>query len=139
MASLDATTGSSRASGRAGLGSDINGGHLRSGQDLPDAALDHYLKRLDPEVAASFDARQRDALKTLLVGRGVARHLVEMRRSIPIGNKRYYFVFLFGQERRALRRLYSQGMATMGFNLFGYLLTAVGCILPLALVIALLI
>ena len=65
-------------------------------------------------------------------------HLVEMRRSIPIGNKRYYFVFLFGQERRALRRLYSQGMATMGFNLFGYLLTAVGCILPLALVIALL-
>lgn len=138
MASLDATTGTRRSERHKGLGLDINGGRLRSNENLSDAALDHYLKRLDPDVAASFNEEQRDALKTLLVGRGVARHLVEMRRSVPIGNKRYYFVFLFGQERRELRRLYSQGMATMGFNLFGYVLTAVGCILPLALVIALL-
>ena len=138
MASLDATTGTKRGNRQPGFGLDINGNHARGKESLEDAALDHYLKRIDPDVAASFTTEQRDALKTLLVGRGLARHLVEMRRSVPIGNKRYYFVFLFGQERRQLRRLYSQGMASMSFNMLGYLLTAIGCILPLALVIALL-
>ncbi len=86
------------------------------------AFLDHYFQRLAPEVAASFTAEQRAAIATMFGARGVARHAVEVRRSVPFpGGRRLYLVFLLGRERRTISRLYSQGMTSGSFNVAFYL------------------
>jgi hypothetical protein len=84
-------------------------------------SLDPYLRRLDPEVAASFSDAQREALKDMLGARGVAKHTVEVRRSIPLGRRRFYLVFLLGPEGRGMSRLYSQGAISGRFTLLFYL------------------
>ena len=85
-----------------------------------DARLDQYFRRLDPSVAASFTEEQRQAIKTLLGARRVADHMVEIRRSVPFGRRRFYIVFLFGPERRTLARLYSEGKMSWSFNTLVY-------------------
>ena len=86
------------------------------------AFLDHYFQRLAPEVAASFTAEQRAAIATMFGARGVTRHAVEVRRSVPFpGGRRLYLVFLLGRERRTISRLYSQGMTSGSFNVVFYL------------------
>lgn len=79
-----------------------------SGGARDNTALDNYLKRIDPQVAASFTAPQRQALKTILGLRAPTRHTVEVRRSFGLGRKRYYLVFLLGRDRRALARLHRE-------------------------------
>lgn len=76
-----------------------------------EAVLEHYLKSIDPEVAASFTEVQREAIKLMLGVRSVAKHAVEVRRSVPLGRRRFYLVFLMGAERRALARLHGEGLA----------------------------
>ncbi|MCH8037969.1 MAG: hypothetical protein IIC53_12735 [Proteobacteria bacterium] len=86
------------------------------------AFLDHYFRRLDPEVAASFSAEQRDAIAAMFGARGTVRHAVELRRSVPFpGGWRLYLVLLLGRERRTMSRLYSQGMVSGRFNVAFYL------------------
>ncbi|HEY9549687.1 MAG TPA: hypothetical protein VIR45_09315 [Kiloniellaceae bacterium] len=95
-----------------------------------DPFLDHYFKRVDPRVAASFTPEQCEAIKSMFGGRGIARHAVEIRRSLPIGRGRYYLVLLLGRERRTFDRLYSEGTVSGAFNLLGYAITAALCMLP---------
>jgi hypothetical protein len=95
------------------------------------AVLDHYLKRLDPEVAASFTEAQREALKTLFGARELAKHAVELRRSVPLpGGRRFYLVFLLGREKRGITRLYSQGAASKSFDVLWYLGLGALCLAP---------
>lgn len=105
-----------------------------SGEDTSpaerDPFLDHYFRRIDPRVAASFSPEQRDAIKAMFGARGVARHTVEIRRSLPIGRGRYYLVLLLGRERRTVGRLYSEGSMSTAFNLLGYAITAALWMLP---------
>ncbi len=101
------------------------------------AFLDHYFRRLDPEVAASFTAKQRDAIATMFGARGIARHAVEVRRSIPFpGGWRLYLVFLLGRERRTISRLYSQGMVSGRFNAVFYLGLGALFLLPVLILLA---
>lgn len=97
-----------------------------------DPFLDHYFKRIDPRIAASFSPEQREAIKAMFGARGIARHAVEVRRSLPIGRGRYYLVLLLGRERRTFGRLYSEGSVTAPFNLLGYAITAALWMLPAA-------
>ncbi len=98
---------------------------------MDEAILEHYFKRLEPEVAASFSDTQREAIKTLLGARGVARHALEVRRSVPLlGGQRLYVVFLLGRERRGLSRLYSQGLISRRFTAGFYLGLAALFLLP---------
>lgn len=90
---------------------------LRAG----DVVLDRYLKRIDPAVAASFTDEQRAAMKIMLGARNITKHLVEVRRSIPLGRRRFYMVFLLGAERRSLARFYSEGMVSKPLGLLLYL------------------
>jgi hypothetical protein len=89
-----------------------------------DPFIDHYFKRIDPRVAASFSPDQCEAIKTMFGARGIAKHSVEVRRSLPIGRGRYYLVLLFGRERRTFGRLYSEGAVGSTSNLVGYAVTA---------------
>ena len=82
--------------------------------------LRHYLRRVDPEVAASFTEEQRQAIKVMLGARGVIRHAVEIRHSIPMGRKRFYTVLLMGRERRPLHRLRGEGALSRPLNLAVY-------------------
>lgn len=99
-------------------------------QNTGDPFLDHYFKRIDPRVAASFSADQREAIKTMFGARGIAKHSVEIRRSLPIGRGRYYLVLLLGRERRTFGRLYSEGAISRPFNILGYAITAALWMLP---------
>jgi hypothetical protein len=83
--------------------------------------LNHYFKRLSPEVAASFTPDQRDAIMIMFGAREVANHSIEIRRSIPFGWRRFYLVFLMGPERRHFVRLHSQGTISRPFNILFYL------------------
>lgn len=110
---------------------------LTSTPAFPDAAatardpfLDHYFKRIDPRIAASFSPEQCDAIKAMFGARGMAQHAVEIRRSLPIGRGRYYLVLLLGRERRTFHRLYSEGATNGGFTLLGYAITAALWMLP---------
>ena len=85
-----------------------------------DEVLQRYLKRLEPEVAESFTSEQREAIKTMLGAREVARHFVEIRRSIPFGRKRFYTVLLIGRDQRSLRRLRRAGEVSRSFTLAVY-------------------
>ncbi len=101
------------------------------------AFLEHYFRRLDPEVAASFSAEQRDAMATMFGARGIARHAVEVRRSVPFpGGRRLYLVFLLGRERRAISRLYNQGMVSGRFNAVFYLGLGALFLLPVLILLA---
>lgn len=97
-----------------------------------DPFIDHYFKRIDPAVAASFTQEQRDAIKVMFGARGVAQHSVEIRRSLPIGRRRYYLVLLMGREQRTFGRLYREGAISDPFNLLGYAITAGLWLLPAA-------
>jgi hypothetical protein len=101
------------------------------------AFLDHYFRRLDPEVAASFSAEQRDAIAAMFGARGFARHAVEVRRSVPLpGGWRLYLVFLLGRERRTISRLYGQGMVSARFNVVFYLGLGALFLLPVLILLA---
>src|SRR3546814_12671072 len=95
-----------------------------------DPFLDHYFRRIDRRVAASCRPEQRDAINAMFGARGVARHTVEIRRSLPIGRGRYYLVLLLSRERRTVGRLYSVGSMSTAFNLPGYAITAARWLLP---------
>lgn len=95
-----------------------------------DPFLDHYFKRIDPRLAASFTPEQCEAIKAMFGARGIARHTVEIRRSLPIGRGRYYLVLLLGRERRTVNRLYSEGTVSSSFTLLGYAITAALWLLP---------
>ncbi|MFQ5775110.1 MAG: hypothetical protein ACE5GS_11375 [Kiloniellaceae bacterium] len=98
---------------------------------MSDVVLEHYLKRVDPEVAAGFTEDQREAIKIMLGTRGVANHKVEIRRSVPFGRRRFYLVVLMGREHRALARLYGEGMVSGRFNALVYLGLAALLLTPL--------
>lgn len=97
-----------------------------------DPFIDHYFRRIDPQIAASFTTEQREAIKSMFGARGIAKHSVEIRRSVPVGRRRYYFVLLLGPERRTMGRLFSEGAATRPFTLLGYAITAAAWLLPAA-------
>ena len=89
-----------------------------------DPFIEHYFKRIDPRLAASFTAEQCAAIKEMFGARGVAKHAVEVRRSVPVGRQRYYLVLLLGRERRAFDRLFSEGAVSKPFTILGYTITA---------------
>lgn len=102
-----------------------------------DPFIEHYFKRLDPEVAASFTPAQRDAIRVMFGARGIAEHAVELRRSIPfLGGRRFYLVLLMGRERRGLARVYSQGHASRPFNFLFYGVLGALIVVPLAALFA---
>lgn len=85
-----------------------------------DTLLDHYFKRIDPKVAATFTAPQRQALRTILGMRGLSSHTIEFRRNLAIGRSRYYLVFLLGRDHRAMARLHREKIADGSRSAYHY-------------------
>lgn len=98
-----------------------------------DAILTHYLKRLDPKVASSFTEHQREALKSLLGARGMTRHSVEIRRSLRFGKRRFYLVFLLGDDTRSRNRLIRSRQSSFVSIALSYLVSAIYWLSPIVL------
>jgi hypothetical protein len=94
-----------------------------SGQTAPAEAAGgdffaHYSRRIDPRVAASFSAEQREAIRTMFGDRGIAPHTIDLRCGFPLGHRRYYLVFLLGRDRRlSLRSLSGHRDELLGYGL----------------------
>jgi len=98
-----------------------------------DAVLKHYFKRLDPKIAASFTENQREALKSLLGARGMTRHSVEIRRNLRFGKRRFYLVFLLGDNTRSRNRLVRNRQTSFFSIALSYMASAVYWLSPVVL------
>jgi len=67
-------------------------------------AFERFLKSLPPDVVASFNSNQLKAMSSAL-RQDARRHPVDLRVSVPVFWKRFYFVLLIGPERRTAERL----------------------------------
>ncbi len=72
-------------------------------EDPRDMYIIHILRSLPPELIQSLSPSQYNLLKHSLY-RAHRRHLVDIRGVIPFFFARYYFVFLFGRDRRSYNR-----------------------------------
>lgn len=97
-----------------------------------DSFFEHYFRRIDPQVAASFTEEQRRAIRTMFGSRGIARHAVDFRRSFRLGRRRFYLVVLAGRERRSIERLAREGMISRGLDWAMSAIAVLVVLLPLA-------
>jgi hypothetical protein len=77
-----------------------------------DPFLDTFLKRLDPDIAASFTDEQLNAIRLSFGAQVRQRHPLDIRRSVLVLCRRYYLILLAGRERRPLERLYREGFVS---------------------------
>ncbi|MGF1762804.1 hypothetical protein [Aliivibrio kagoshimensis] len=70
-----------------------------------DPFVQKLLSRMPDEVSNSFTEKQLTCLLTSLGSRRWGRHKVDVRTTVGFFHWRYYFVFLFGRNRRELSRL----------------------------------
>lgn len=68
--------------------------------------IKELLDKMPDDVASSFDEKQLTHLFTAIGTKKWARHAVDIRGTykIPFIPKRYYYVMLFGQNKRSLSR-----------------------------------
>ncbi|HAU90883.1 MAG TPA: 3-phosphoshikimate 1-carboxyvinyltransferase [Alteromonas sp.] len=69
-----------------------------------EAAIKNLLQRLPDDVAATFTDDQLAALHVALSGRTWGKHPLDIRGTLNLWRKRYYFVVLAGKDMRELSR-----------------------------------
>lgn len=69
-----------------------------------DATFKRFLKRLPDDIQASFTAEQCEAIRAALQVTQWRRHPIDIRVSIPLLWKSFYFVLILGPERRSRQR-----------------------------------
>lgn len=131
----------SAAAARAAMGSAQEGADhdsVRRDRDHPmvgdQAFLDHYFKRINPRVAASFSEVQKEAIKTMFGARGINTHAVDIRHGVVLGRQRFYMVLLLGREQRSFPRA---DLASRGMGFFTFLAYLVLVALVLATIFGL--
>ena len=102
----------------------------RAARISDDEFLAHYLRRIDPAVAASFTKEQRHAIRTMFGDRGATRHAVDVRCTFPLGWRRFYLVFLLGRDRRRIIRPRNGLPGDMG-DWLAYLVMSLGLLAAL--------
>jgi hypothetical protein len=70
----------------------------------PDPFLQHMFARMSPGARFLFTPEQLDEIKKAFSARSRNSHALDLRYSIGLFGKSYYFVFLAGRERRTLPR-----------------------------------
>ena len=102
----------------------------RAARISDDEFLAHYLRRIDPAVAASFTKEQRHAIRAMFGDRGATRHAVDVRCTFPLGWRRCYLVFLLGRDRRRIIRPRNGLPGDMG-DWLAYLVMSLGLLAAL--------
>ena len=70
-----------------------------------------FFSRIPTEIAQSFSAEQLEAVKLAFGARSPGAHVLDLRFSVPFGERSWYVVLLAGQMRRlsphkTLKRLF---------------------------------
>ena len=78
-----------------------------------DPFITGMMRRLSPSEQGSFSDEQLVSLKTAFGARTWGIHPVDLRGTVKLWRKRYYFVFVAGVNRRPLSRR-QQELARMG-------------------------
>ncbi len=78
-----------------------------------DPFVQKLLSRMPDEVSDSFTEKQLTYLLTSLGSRRWGSHKIDLRTTVGFFRWRYYFVFLFGRNRRELSRL-EQRLSVVG-------------------------
>lgn len=100
-----------------------------------DGVLERALRPLDPEVARSFSPEQRRAIRTMLDLRSGTEPLLDLRRGVSLGGRRYFLTLMLGRERRRLSRAKVGGLLG-GLRHHARLLLASGCALAAIFAVA---
>jgi len=108
----------------------------RTARISDDEFLAHYLRRIDPAVAASFTKEQRHAIRIMFGDRGATRHAVDVRCTFPLGWRRCYLVFLLGRDRRRIIRPRNGLPGDMG-DWLAYLVMSLGLLAALFVLLTL--
>ena len=108
----------------------------RAARISDDEFLAHYLRRIDPAVAASFTKEQRHAIRIMFGDRGATRHAVDVRCTFPLGWRRCYLVFLLGRDRRRIIRPRNGLPGDMG-DWLAYLVMSLGLLAALFVLLTL--
>ena len=70
------------------------------------SAFDKFFARIPPETAATFTDAQLNAIKRVLSSTTICGgHAVNIRLSLPVPGRRFYFVLLAGWERHSYKRI----------------------------------
>ncbi len=69
-----------------------------------DPFLRTFLSRIPPHMAASFSAAQLDAIRLAYGARTPGAPVVDLRFSVPVGSRSFYFVLLCGRNHRSRAR-----------------------------------
>ncbi|MFO1112970.1 MAG: hypothetical protein U1E38_07860 [Rhodospirillales bacterium] len=77
-----------------------------------------FFSRIPAEVAQSFSPEQLEAVKLAFGARSPGGHALDLRFSVPLGNRAWYVVLLAGQMRRlsthkTLKRLFRFSRSTV--------------------------
>lgn len=92
---------------------------------INDPFLERFFSRIPRDLVGSFTDDQLLAIKQAFADTAPRQHLVDVRLPLRVLWKRYYVVFLFGQERRTPARLRSDRRARKGSRLaslgFGFI------------------
>jgi len=72
--------------------------------DRSQVALERFLARVPPHIAASFSPEQLAAMQKALEPRPWQRHPVDLRLSLPLFWRRFYLVLIAGEEKRSQER-----------------------------------
>lgn len=70
----------------------------------PDPFLQQMFARMSPGAKFTFTPAQIDEIKKAFSARSRTSHDLDIRHSIQLFGKSYYFVFLAGRERRFVPR-----------------------------------
>jgi hypothetical protein len=70
----------------------------------PDPFFRQMFARMSPGAKFTFTPAQLDEIKKAFSARSRASHALDVRHSIRLFGKSYYFVFLAGRERRSVPR-----------------------------------
>ena len=70
----------------------------------PDPFLQQMFARMSPGARFTFTPAQIDEIKKAFSARSFTSHAFDVRHSISLFGKSYYFVVLAGRERRSVSR-----------------------------------
>lgn len=74
-----------------------------------DAYTASIMARIEPGVRATLSEAQERALIEALMVRGGRRHLIDVRRTLPLYFASFYLVFQFGRDKRMGQRRVEHG------------------------------
>ena len=91
------------------------------------AFVRHIIEQLPPEQRYTFSDQQVDALHQSALALPKAKHIINIRVSVPFIGKGFYMVLLAGREQRSQRRLMADNEFKVLPNLATLLTIILGC------------